>query len=77
MAMNRELGPVQPSEMYPLQAFKEVTGLGNRAMRSLRKAGLKVRRVSGRGFVLGSDFIQLLEEIGSLDDSGEACEAEA
>ncbi|MCA9040924.1 MAG: hypothetical protein KDA65_11300 [Planctomycetaceae bacterium] len=70
MATVKKLDPVQPDELYPLQTFMELTGLGTRALRTMRRAGLKVRRVGGRGFILGRDFIEHLDEIGEADQEG-------
>lgn len=56
-ARNR-IEPISPRMLYPLEVFKERTGLGDAAMRTLRRGGLEVRYVGGRGFVYGQDFIR-------------------
>jgi hypothetical protein len=58
------LGPIIPDQLYPLTALCERVGLGKTAMRSLRRQGLKVKYVLGRAFVLGADFISLIDEVG-------------
>ena len=55
------LGPIQPGTLYPLPAFKRITGFGNHAMRTARRNGLRVRYLSGRAFVHSDDFYAHLE----------------
>ena len=47
---------------YSLDDFKDRTGLGNAGLRNARRSGLKVRYAHNRGFVLGADWIQYLED---------------
>ena len=61
-----KLGPIHADEALPLRTFMARTGLKDWAIRSLRRRGLKVRRVGenggGAGFVLGEDWIAFLRE---------------
>ena len=59
------LPPIMPGAAYPLSEFRRITKLGTAALRTARKNGLKVRRVGGRGFILGDDFVEFLK---NLDD---------
>jgi hypothetical protein len=52
------LGPIDPDRLYPLEVFAKITGLGRAALRTARHAGLVVRYVGGRGWVLGQDWIE-------------------
>ena len=47
---------------YSLAEFERRSGLGRFAMQQLRRRGLVVRRISGRAFILGSDFNRFLVE---------------
>ncbi len=51
------LAPIYASAVYPLADFRQRTGLGKDAMREARRNGLVVRRIHGRAFVLGSDWL--------------------
>ncbi len=53
--------------VYPLPVFEQMTGLGKAALRSARRAGLMVRYVSGRGWVLGRDWIDFVVEQGQTE----------
>ena len=53
-------GPVEADVLYPLADFKARTGLGEFAMRTARRRGLKVTYAGNRGFVLGRDFLDYL-----------------
>ncbi len=55
--------PIQPGTLYPLQLFKQLTGLGNHAMRTARRQGLKVRYLAGRAFVHSDDFFEYLRRL--------------
>jgi hypothetical protein len=47
---------------YSLDDFKVRTGLGDAGLRNARRSGLKVRYAHNRGFVLGADWLQYLED---------------
>jgi hypothetical protein len=57
------LGEIRADAVYPLEVFRQRTGLDTWATRQARRAGLRVRRVGRRGFILGTDFIQYLESL--------------
>jgi hypothetical protein len=63
---NENLAPLRADEIYPLSIFMQKTGLGSKAMRMARKAGLVVRRVSTRSYVKGADFSQWLDSQPSI-----------
>lgn len=56
------LGPIEPDVVYPLPDFMARAGLGDAAMRTARKSGLAVKYAGGRGYVLGRDFIEWLNQ---------------
>lgn len=62
---NKSLAPIRGDEVYPLEIFRQRTGLDSWAMRSARKAGLRTRQVGRRKFILGADFLRYVE---SIDD---------
>lgn len=47
---------------YALDDFKGRSRLGDAGLRNARRSGLKVRYVHNRGFVLGADWIEYLED---------------
>ena len=61
------LGPVEPEILYPLSDLQARTGLGAAALRTARRAGLKVRYTGGRGYVKGADFIDYVEQHGKSE----------
>lgn len=63
------LRPIDPRILYPLPVFEEHSGLSKAAMRTARRNGLRVLRVGGRAFVLGSDFIEYVLKAQSADQS--------
>jgi hypothetical protein len=54
-------GEISADCVYSLAEFSRRTGLGKWAIRNLRQNRLCVRRVCGRVFVLGRDWIEFLE----------------
>jgi hypothetical protein len=54
-------GMIQDGVVYTIQEFSRRTGFREWAIRSLRKKGLPVIRVSGRSFICGRDFLQFLD----------------
>lgn len=62
-------GVIDSGAAYTLAEFGRRCQLGERGLRSLRRKGLRVVRVAGgRGFVLGRDFIALLDRIASQEE---------
>jgi hypothetical protein len=47
---------IEPDQVYRLDQFMALSGLGIAAMRTARRGGLPVLYVGNRGFVRGSDF---------------------
>ena len=53
-------GHITGDALYTLDEIRERLRLGDHAMRQARRAGLKVRRIGRRGYVLGSDVIEFI-----------------
>lgn len=49
--------PIIANAIYTLREFMRRTGLEEASVRKMRKAGLIVRRIGRKSFVLGSDFL--------------------
>ena len=64
------VGEIDPDKLYSLEAFKHVSGMGDWAMRSARKAGLKMKKIGNRKFVSGKDFVDFLD---STNSNGPEC----
>ncbi|HET6324659.1 MAG TPA: hypothetical protein VFG04_08160 [Planctomycetaceae bacterium] len=47
---------IEPQIVYSLSEFSKRTGLGESALRTARKFGLKVLELGGRRFVRGRDW---------------------
>ena len=62
--MNVNLGTIRADEMYTLQRFKELTGMGAAALRVARRNGLKIRKVGRRKFVVGVEAIEHIKTTG-------------
>src|SRR5262245_3432519 len=52
------VGVIHPDELYTLTAFRRRLGMQAAALRSARRAGLRVYYVHKHGFVLGRDWIE-------------------
>ncbi len=59
-----EPAAIRPDFLYPIESAKQILGWKATAMRSARRAGLRVRYVSGRGYVRGQDIIDYIESHG-------------
>ncbi|MBP60392.1 MAG: hypothetical protein CMJ62_02595 [Planctomycetaceae bacterium] len=55
------LEPIRSDAVYPLEVFKRCTGLGDWAIRTLRREGLTTTRIGNRRFVFGANFIRLIQ----------------
>ncbi len=53
-------GVIEPGALYRLDELQARLRLGSWGLRQMRRAGLIVYRVSGRGYVLGSDAIEFI-----------------
>jgi hypothetical protein len=54
-------GQVTADAIYTLEEIQQRLKLGQHAMRMARRAGLKVRRIGRRGYVLGRDVLEFIE----------------
>lgn len=59
--MPQATGRIEPQTLYSLEEFKQVSGMGNWALRQARKAGLKMLKIGNRKFVKGQAFIDFLD----------------
>jgi len=59
--MKQISGQIEPQTLYSLDEFKQVSGMGNWALRQARKAGLKMLKVGNRKYVKGQAFIDFLD----------------
>lgn len=62
-------GVIVPEGLYTLKEFKARLGVSDSLLRKARNAGLKVRRIHGRGFILGCDFIDYIRTQASKSKS--------
>ena len=60
-------GVIEPQMLYTLDEVKARTGFGDAAMRTARRAGLRVVYCNKRGFVKGADMIDYIEANGRDD----------
>ena len=54
-------GEIRADAIYTLHELQQRTGLGQAALRTARRRGLKIKRIGRRGYVLGRDLIAYLE----------------
>jgi len=59
--MSQTSGQIEPQTLYSLDEFKQVSGMGNWALRQARKEGLKMLKIGNRKFVKGQTFIDFLD----------------
>lgn len=57
-------GVISADSLYTLAEIQERLRLGQHALRMARRAGLKVRRIGRRGYVLGKDVMAFIEASG-------------
>jgi hypothetical protein len=67
-------GIIEPEKLYRLETIKAASGVGDWGLRQMRKAGLKVRYVGGRGFIKGADFIAHVEKAGDEQHANAAAQ---
>lgn len=53
-------GEINPATLYRIESLKAAAGVGEWAIRQMRRNGLKIRYIAGKAFVLGSDFIDYI-----------------
>jgi hypothetical protein len=58
--MQSEDRAIHAQTSYPLASFAKLSGLGKAGIRSARRAGLPIRYVGNKPFVLGSDWLTWL-----------------
>ncbi len=66
-----DLAPIRRDEIYALELFYGMVGLGEVAIRNARRAGLAVEFLHGRGFIRGSAWLDYCEEFGKSSKNGE------
>jgi hypothetical protein len=54
-------GHVTADAVYTLDEIQRRLQLGQHALRMARRAGLKVRRIGRRGYVLGRDVLEFVQ----------------
>ena len=64
------LGEIRGDAVYPLEVFRQRTGLGVWALRAMRRSGLQVIRCSGRSFIRGADFFAFLDNQANTGETG-------
>ena len=75
-ATNGEPVGIEAGKTYPLSEFKRIAGMGDFALRTARRNGLRIRYTGNRGFVSGQDFLAYLYAINadpSASEGGERC----
>jgi len=60
-----QLKPIEANVCYPLPVFQDITGQGRNAIAQARREGLRVIKRGSRKYVIGSDWIEYLKNIGS------------
>lgn len=60
-ALSSDAGVITADAVYTLDEIARRLKLGRWALRTMRKQGLNVHRVSGRAFVIGRDFLDFLQ----------------
>ena len=68
------VGEIAPSSLYRLDEIQSRSGMGNVAIRTMRRQGLPVLYMGGRGYILGEDFISHVRKYGK---SAKGAKAEA
>lgn len=68
MTASARFAPVDSNCAYPLELFRQITGLDSWALRMARRNGLRVVTVGRRKFVKGSDFIAYLDNLSSSEN---------
>jgi dienelactone hydrolase len=58
-------GEIRADSLYTLDEARQRTGLGQAALRTARRNGLKVKRIGRRGYVFGADLIEYFRNIGN------------
>ena len=76
-AVSIDVQAIRADELYRLDDFKALSGLGSHAMRSAHRAGLKVTHVGRRAFVRGADFMQYVQALSGDSPNAAGAKPEA
>lgn len=60
---------IRADEAYGIGTFRKITGMGDAALRAARKAGLPVRKVGTRSYIVGADWLDYLKRQPSRVDN--------
>lgn len=60
-------GVICATELYDLEEAKDRLRWKLTAMRTARRAGLKIRYAGGRGYLLGADILAYIEQHGKAE----------
>lgn len=60
-------GVIEAGAVYTLEELKRRSGCGSWALRQMRRAGLPVKYLGGRGFIRGEDFISHVASAGDAE----------
>lgn len=63
------IGVISHHELYTLDKLKERLGMGERAWWKLRDAGLKLVVIGPNRYVLGSEVLRVMGELGQCHES--------
>lgn len=64
------VGFIRPDELYTLKAFAQRLGIRETALRSARRAGLRVCYAHNHGYVYGRDWIEYVLKSPDRRDNG-------
>lgn len=64
-------GFIEPTVLYTFRELQSRCGLGEVALRKMRKAGLGTRKFGNSRFVLGRSFIEFIEKHGIDETVGD------
>ena len=64
-------GAIEPGVMFTLDEIKRRSKLGEWALRTARRNGLRVIYTGGRAFVRGQDFVEYLDRIAGGQNGSE------
>jgi hypothetical protein len=73
----KSLGPILPEALYPRKVFQRLSGWQDGAFTEARRAGLKVRYLHGRSFILGQDAIDYVLSAGKTEKTTAKAGADA
>ena len=65
------VGEVRADCLYTLEEIQKRLKLGQHAMRQAKRKGLVVRMIGRRGYVLGKDMLEYVEQHAKVQGGGE------